>query len=162
MPALRRPTIRGSPDSDNSSEDELQRLSTWPRNVPATHQVKIENSSVPKLFQSASAPVKSKPPSSKNSDDDDFSLMNVCRPATPISPQIFNVPESPLASRALTPTFRRILRDSISEAPAVRPGTPFNNSMLGRVQCKSLTAKGLQCRNASNVGFTKCRVHNNN
>jgi hypothetical protein len=58
------------------------------------------------------------------------------------------------------PTTPAILRVMNTESSGQRPNTPYQSGMLGRVQCQTLTQKGVQCRNASIPGYTKCRVHN--
>lgn len=73
--------------------------------------------------------------------------------------QFLEKAEEPLKlSRPMTPAMRRVIATD-SPVPD-RSGTPFQSNMAGRIQCKSLTAKGLRCRNAAVVGFEKCRVHN--
>ena len=81
------------------------------------------------------------------------------RPETPdnrpVTPYI--VRSSTPFERPLTPAMRRVMSESL---PISRSGTPFTIGMNNRTQCQSLTAKGLQCRNAAVQGLTKCRVHN--
>lgn len=83
----------------------------------------------------------------------------ISRPDTPdnrpVTPYIEK--SSTPFSRPLTPAMVRVMSESL---PLPRSGTPFLSSMNDRTQCQSLTAKGVQCRNAAVKGFTKCRVHN--
>lgn len=172
MTSISRPAVRKSHDSDES-EEELSVLenqqayrssSPWPLATPV--KVKTEQISNAKRYQTMSATKKEMSRNSNNSEEDDFSLMNVAvqTSSTTVIPRNKKVPESPVslrtALRPSTPTFERLIRESrISEPVAERSATPFLNGMIGRVQCKSLTAKGLLCRNAAVIGFSKCRVH---
>ncbi|CRK97364.1 CLUMA_CG010755, isoform A [Clunio marinus] len=65
-----------------------------------------------------------------------------------------------LINRPVTPAMRRVMNESFVATPQSRSATPFFVDMIDRKQCTALTNKGLQCRNAAELGFLKCRVHN--